>query len=152
MKTKGASTRNPRRGLYVGLALTLPASLALAIASLWLVLDPASRLGGLPAAIACGGLICLIGVTLIGVSVLRERGRSATAAHDEPRVTQPRSEEEANALAHAQKMEALGLLAGGVAHDFNTLLHVIRNSLEVLQRPGEQADERAGRNGHRNNM
>jgi signal transduction histidine kinase len=30
-------------------------------------------------------------------------------------------------------MQALGLLAGEVAHDFNNQLHVIRNSLEILQ-------------------
>lgn len=58
-----------------------------------------------------------------------------------PRPPRPSSEEEA-AVAHARKMEALGLLAGGVAHDFNTQLHVIRNSLEVLRRQGLRADTR----------
>jgi len=35
-------------------------------------------------------------------------------------------------LAHAQKMEAVGLLAGGIAHDFNNLLMVITGRSELF--------------------
>ncbi|HVS77760.1 MAG TPA: hypothetical protein VHE11_12565, partial [Steroidobacteraceae bacterium] len=114
MKTMSGSTHNPRPGLYVGLALVLTASLALEGDGLRLALDPGLRAaGGGMDMIVWGAVACLLGVAVTAASALRERRRAEEAARPAA-VPRPRGAEEAAARAHSQKMEALGLLAGGV--------------------------------------
>jgi signal transduction histidine kinase/CheY-like chemotaxis protein len=40
-------------------------------------------------------------------------------------------------MRHAQKLESLGVLAGGVAHDFNNILTIISNGIALAKRSGD---------------
>ncbi|WP_343654735.1 PAS domain S-box protein [Paraburkholderia caribensis] len=72
------------------------------------------------------------------IDAIRENGELVGFAKVTRDITERRRasellEQTQRALFQAQKMEALGKLTGGVAHDFNNVLQVLRGNLEVLE-------------------
>ena len=80
------------------------------------------------------GLVCAaaaaLGALLLSAALIRELRERSEALAEETRV---RKDAEA-ILVQSQKMELIGLLAGGVAHDFNNLMTVVIGNLDSAER------------------
>jgi PAS domain S-box-containing protein len=68
--------------------------------------------------------------------------RPRKEAEERERQRQQRLDEARAALQRSQKLEAVGKLTGGVAHDFNNILHIISANVQLMMRNDEGSRKR----------
>ncbi len=84
--------------------------------------------------ISAGALVLIL--IFAGLAINRHRALVRSYARVEVIVQQRTHDlEQANReLLHSQKMTALGTLAAGIAHDFNSILSVIKGSVQIIEK------------------
>lgn len=90
-------------------------------------------------------IVGFAGVGLIGSMLIdgrRKATRALLASEAQLRATLAHLRESEEALRRAQKIEAVGQLAAGVAHNFNNLLTVTMGYADVVDDPSADADMR----------
>jgi len=81
--------------------------------------------------------MALSGIEMGETPVMMVLGRDVTEENQLAR----EKEELSLRLTHAQRIESIGQLAGGVAHDFNNYLHAIQGNVDVLTLTYDVQDE-----------
>jgi len=102
-----------------------------------------------------GIVLAVILILALATYVVRQTYRRAAvivrqrddleAANQELLLEKSTREAAENQVRHLQKMEALGQLTGGVAHDFNNMLAVIVSAFELMQNRLKKGDSNIGR-------
>ncbi len=123
--------------VYVGFGISVDAALAPWRADLWSY--------GMVSLFGAAALTFVSWLAMLGVD--GERHATArwreTAAQLQAEATRRQGAEEQ--LRQSQKMEAVGRLTGGVAHDFNNVLTIVLGSLDILRNRLKDAEPRIQR-------
>jgi PAS domain S-box-containing protein len=77
-----------------------------------------------------------------GVAAYLRDIRPRKQAEERERQRQQRLEDARAALLRSQKLEAVGQMTGGVAHDFNNILHIISANTQLMLRSEEASRKR----------
>jgi signal transduction histidine kinase/ActR/RegA family two-component response regulator len=89
--------------------------------------------------LAVAALTALVG--LLVVNTVQARAASQEALEAALRAKEAELSEAYRIKARSQRVESLGRLVGGVAHDFNNILSVILGNLELLKERGAQNED-----------